>query len=137
MGGLPVSCTLIWGNAVSVLTLAVVGAAAAALPAEAPIHWVDLGLTRGLDLGFFTLRWYSLAYLAGILLAYWHTSRMIRQPGAPMAHTDGEIGRFITSVYERADALLLGRKTWEIWAAFWPHPMEPSLPPASLQAPKP
>jgi hypothetical protein len=30
-------------------------------------------------------------------------------PGAP----DEEIGRPITSVYERADALLLGRVTWE------------------------
>ena len=28
--------------------------------------------------------------------------------------------RYITSVFERADALLLGRKTWEIWAAYWP-----------------
>ncbi len=37
------------------------------------------------------------------------------------SHTDGEIGRFITSAYERADALLLGRVTWEIWHAYWPH----------------
>jgi dihydrofolate reductase len=28
---------------------------------------------------------------------------------------------FITSVYERADALLLGRVTWDIWAMYWPH----------------
>ena len=35
--------------------------------------------------------------------------------------SDGEIGSFITSVYERADALLLGRRTWEIWAGYWPH----------------
>ncbi len=28
---------------------------------------------------------------------------------------------FITSVYERADALLLGRVTWDIWATYWPH----------------
>src|SRR5262245_32784456 len=27
----------------------------------------------------------------------------------------------VTSYYERADALLLGRKTWEIWAGYWPH----------------
>ncbi len=55
-----------------------------------PIQWVDLGLTRGIDLHVFTLRWYSLAYLAGIVLAYWHVSRMIKAPGAPMAqrHTD-------------------------------------------------
>jgi len=36
-------------------------------------------------------------------------------------HSDGEIGRAITSVYERADALLLGRVTWEIWEAYWPY----------------
>ncbi|HET9450948.1 MAG TPA: dihydrofolate reductase family protein [Aggregicoccus sp.] len=38
---------------------------------------------------------------------------------APYAHE--RTWRFLTSVYERADALLLGRKTWEIWAAYWPH----------------
>jgi dihydrofolate reductase len=37
------------------------------------------------------------------------------------AHADEEIGRSITSVYERADALLLGRVTWQIWEAYWPH----------------
>jgi phosphatidylglycerol:prolipoprotein diacylglycerol transferase len=58
--------------------------------AEAPIQWVDLGLTRGIDLHVFTLRWYSLAYLAGIVLGYWHLTRMVRAPGAPMAqrHAD-------------------------------------------------
>jgi len=38
---------------------------------------------------------------------------------APFA--DVECWRFITSVYERADALLLGRKTWAIWENYWPH----------------
>ena len=38
---------------------------------------------------------------------------------APFADEEG--GRFITSVYERMDAMLLGRKTWEIWEAYWPH----------------
>ena len=62
----------------------------AASAAQVPIHWLDLGLTRGIGLGFFTLRWYSLAYLAGILLAYWHVSKTIKAPGAPMAqrHAD-------------------------------------------------
>jgi len=57
---------------------------------NAPFYWVDFGLTRGIDLGFFTLRWYSLAYLAGIVLGYYHLTRMIRSPGAPMAqrHAD-------------------------------------------------
>ena len=54
------------------------------------IRWEDLGLRPGIDLGFFTLRYYSLAYLAGIVLAYWHVSKMIKAPGAPMAqrHAD-------------------------------------------------
>ncbi|WP_347304474.1 prolipoprotein diacylglyceryl transferase [Croceibacterium sp. TMG7-5b_MA50] len=54
------------------------------------IRWEDLGLRPGIELGFFTLRFYSLAYLAGILLGYWHLSRMVRAPGAPMAqrHVD-------------------------------------------------
>ena len=34
---------------------------------------------------------------------------------------DEETGRFITSAYERMDALLLGRVTWDIWAGYWPH----------------
>lgn len=57
---------------------------------SAPILWEDLGLKPGIELGFVTLRFYSLAYLAGIVLGYWMLSRMIRQPGAPMAqrHAD-------------------------------------------------
>jgi dihydrofolate reductase len=30
-------------------------------------------------------------------------------------------GTFLTEWFERADALLLGRKTWEIFEAYWPH----------------
>lgn len=58
--------------------------------ASAPIHWVDLGLRPGIELGPFTLRYYSLAYLAGILVFYWQLSKMIKYPGAPMAqrHAD-------------------------------------------------
>ena len=64
--------------------------AALAASGDGPIHWLDLGLKPGIDLGFFTLRYYSLAYLIGIVLAYWHVSRMLKAPGAPMAqrHAD-------------------------------------------------
>ncbi|GAA4642693.1 prolipoprotein diacylglyceryl transferase [Pontixanthobacter gangjinensis] len=64
--------------------------AAASNVAEPAIQWADLGLTEGIDLGFFTLRYYSLAYLGGIIFAYWHVSKMIKAPGAPMAqrHVD-------------------------------------------------
>lgn len=52
--------------------------------APEPIYWSDLGLVPGIELGFFTLRFYSLAYLLGILVGYWHLSRMVKAPGAPM-----------------------------------------------------
>jgi phosphatidylglycerol:prolipoprotein diacylglycerol transferase len=55
------------------------------------IVWEDLGLDPvALDLGFFELRWYSLAYLAGIFIGYWYLLKLIKQPGAPMArrHAD-------------------------------------------------
>ena len=62
----------------------------AASGAADPIYWTDLGLKPGIDLGFFTLRYYSLAYLIGVIFAYWHTCKMLKAPGAPMAqrHAD-------------------------------------------------
>lgn len=65
--------------------------AVAAAASHRPLYWADLHLSPiALNLGVFQLKWYSLAYLAGIILGYWHLSRMIRQPGAPMAqrHAD-------------------------------------------------
>jgi len=73
----------------SLLSLAAEAAANAA--AHQPIYWESLGLKNYLfRIGSFELRWYSLAYLAGIMLGYWHLSRMIKAPGAPMAqrHAD-------------------------------------------------
>nr|WP_306300224.1 prolipoprotein diacylglyceryl transferase [Erythrobacter sp. LQ02-29] len=58
--------------------------------AQHPIYWADLGLRPGIDLGFFTLRFYSLAYIAGIVLGYWHLSQMVKAPGAPMAQRHAE-----------------------------------------------
>jgi phosphatidylglycerol---prolipoprotein diacylglyceryl transferase len=64
---------------------------AAVQSASSAIVWSNLGLDPvALDLGFFELRWYSLAYLAGIFLGYWYLLKLVRQPGAPMArrHAD-------------------------------------------------
>ncbi len=38
---------------------------------------IDLGF---LGLGTFHLRWYALGYMAGIALAWWYASAMIRRP---------------------------------------------------------
>jgi phosphatidylglycerol:prolipoprotein diacylglycerol transferase len=62
-----------------------------AAAASNAIAFPDLGLSPvALDLGFFQLRWYSLAYLAGIFIGYWYLLKLLRQPGAPMArrHAD-------------------------------------------------
>lgn len=66
-------------------------AAEVATAAPEPIYWVKLGLRNYLfKIGSFELRWYSLAYLAGIMLGYWHLTRMTKSPGAPLAqrHAD-------------------------------------------------
>ena len=62
----------------------------AASGAADPIYWTDLKLKPGIEIGSFVLRYYSLAYLIGVIFAYWHTSRALKQPGAPMAqrHAD-------------------------------------------------
>ena len=55
------------------------------------INWTDLHLSPvALDLGFFQLKWYSLAYLAGIFTAYFYLGKLLDQPGAPLArrHAD-------------------------------------------------
>jgi phosphatidylglycerol:prolipoprotein diacylglycerol transferase len=55
------------------------------------IRWDELGIHPvALEFGWFELRWYSLAYLAGILLGWWYLLRLLAQPGAPMAkrHAD-------------------------------------------------
>ena len=55
------------------------------------IAFPDLGLSPvALHLGPFDLRWYSLAYLAGIFIGYWYLLKLTREPGSPMArrHAD-------------------------------------------------
>ena len=55
------------------------------------IAWTDLHVSPvALNLGFFELRWYSLAYLAGIFVGYWYLLKLLKEPGAPMArrHAD-------------------------------------------------
>ena len=41
--------------------------------------------------------------------------------GWTAAYADRDMGPFLTAMFERADALLLGRTTWEIWLPYWPN----------------
>jgi len=67
-------------------------ALASAVPATSDhLRFTDLGLHPEIfTVGFFTLRWYSLAYIAGIVVGWWYLLRLLAQPGAPMArrHAD-------------------------------------------------
>jgi phosphatidylglycerol:prolipoprotein diacylglycerol transferase len=58
---------------------------------QQPVEWASLGLDPiALQLGGFALRWYSLAYIFGIIAAWVLLARMVRRPGSPMtaAHVD-------------------------------------------------
>lgn len=46
-------------------------------------------------------------------------------------HFDDDMGAFVTEVFSRADAFLLGRRTYEIFAAYWPKFTDESDPVAS------
>ncbi|MDB5669738.1 MAG: prolipoprotein diacylglyceryl transferase [Alphaproteobacteria bacterium] len=62
-----------------------------AAQASTAIDYNQLGLDPVLvHLGPLTIRWYSLAYLAGILLGWWYLLKLVDRPGAPMArrHAD-------------------------------------------------
>jgi dihydrofolate reductase len=37
------------------------------------------------------------------------------------AHADAESWPWLTAWFERADAFLLGRRTWQIFESYWPH----------------
>jgi phosphatidylglycerol:prolipoprotein diacylglycerol transferase len=95
---------------------------AAAASSGEPLYWVDLGLTRGIELGSFTLRWYSLAYLAGIMLGYWLMLRMIRSAGAPLAQRHADDLFF----YCTLGIILGGRLGYATFydTQLWAHPLE-------------
>src|SRR5262245_33907418 len=43
------------------------------------------------------------------------------QGGWLVPYADEDMGRFVVDWFAAADGFLLGRKTYEIFAAFWPH----------------
>lgn len=90
--------------------------------ASDPILWENLGFRPGIDLGFFTLRFYALAYLAGIILGYWHLTRMIKAPGAPMAQRHAEDLFF----YCTLGIILGGRLGYSIFymPSLWENPID-------------
>lgn len=48
--------------------------------------------------------------------------------GWSFTYGDDEFGRFVTEVFGRAGAFLLGRRTYEIFASYWPKVTDPAHP---------
>jgi phosphatidylglycerol:prolipoprotein diacylglycerol transferase len=68
------------------MSLVILAAAAAG-----HLSYTDLHLSPvWFNLGPFPIRWYGIAYMAGILIGWWYLTKLIEQPGAPMArrHAD-------------------------------------------------
>ncbi|MFF4760150.1 dihydrofolate reductase family protein [Streptomyces sp. NPDC001292] len=53
------------------------------------------------------------------------------QGGWSVPYGDEGFGRFMAEVFDRAGAFLLGRRTYDIFAAFWPNVTDPADPIAS------
>ena len=91
--------------------------------ASTAIAFPDLGLKPTVfTIGWFQLRWYSIAYLAGIFIGYWYLLKLIAQPGAPMArrHADdlvfyAALGIILWALHRRkAGAQAWGRSTADL-----------------------
>ena len=88
------------------------------------VAFPDLGLSPiALSLGSFDLRWYSLAYLAGIFIGYWYLLKLLAQPGAPFArrHADDLV------FYSALGIILGGRLGYVLFynlSEYLAHPLE-------------
>src|SRR3954467_15790491 len=88
------------------------------------VAFPDLGLSPvALHIGPFDLRWYSLAYLAGIFIGYWYLLKLIKQPGSPIAR-----GHADDLVFYAALGVILGRRVGYVpfynFACYVRHPIE-------------
>ncbi|KOU59360.1 deaminase/reductase [Streptomyces sp. MMG1533] len=54
-----------------------------------------------------------------------------RQGGWTVPYWDDDFGRFVSGVFDRVGAFLLGRRTYDIFAAYWPKNTDPADPVAS------
>jgi len=69
------------------------------------------------------LRWYSLAYLAGIFIGYWYLLKLLKQPGAPLARRHADDLLF----YAALGIILGGRIGYVLFynlAEYIRHPLE-------------
>lgn len=90
---------------------------------HAHFHFEQLGLNPNIvTIGWFSLKWYSISYIAGILVGWWYLLRLVAQPGAPMArrHADDLV------FYATLGIILGGRLGYVLFYApeMFSHPIE-------------
>lgn len=91
--------------------------------APTAIYFTSLHLSPVLlQIGPFALRWYSLAYIAGILLGWFYLIRLLAEDGAPMTreHADGLV------TWVTAGILIGGRLAYVLFydlGAYLAHPL--------------
>ncbi|RVU28681.1 dihydrofolate reductase [Streptomyces antnestii] len=56
------------------------------------------------------------------------TSGGFEQGGWTFPYADEDFGAFVTENFARVDAFLLGRRTYDIFAGYWPHHTDPADP---------
>nr|WP_225883259.1 prolipoprotein diacylglyceryl transferase [Sphingomonas aliaeris] len=111
-----------------ILTSMLAAATAAPIAGTPHIRFSDLGLDPvAINLGFFQIKWYSLAYIAGILSGWWYLLKLLAQPGAPMArrHADDLVfyatlgiilgGRIGYVLFYAPDMLLSPWQVFKLW----------------------
>jgi phosphatidylglycerol:prolipoprotein diacylglycerol transferase len=80
------------------------------------IQFADLHLSPvAFHIGPFDIRWYGLAYMAGIMLGWWYLTKLIAQPGAPMARRHADDFVF----YATLGIILGGRIAYVIFYDPW------------------
>lgn len=89
--------------------------------AQTAIYFSSLHLNPVLlQIGPFALRWYSLAYIAGILLGWFYLIRLLAQDAAPMTREQADA--LVTWV--TAGIIIGGRLAYVIF--YDPEPISPS-----------